>query len=95
MKLDIKFDIFSVLWIFIICLTLFLSLVLLVSHSSDYYEYNKYISDNMKNNIDFYYSCDDSFNSVMYNCPKTLQYKNLTGYYCNKTKICENSYKIK
>lgn len=95
MKIDIKINTQSVIMFSVISLTFLLGLIFLISNASNYYEYNKYISDNQKSNIDFYYNCDSTFNSVMYNCPSDLQYKNLTGYFCNGTKICENSYKIK
>ena len=95
MKLDIRFNLFSAIWISVVCITLLLIVILLAAHADNYYEYNKYISNNMKKNIEFYYNCDSGFYSTMYNCPTSLKYKNLTGYYCNQTKICENSYKIK
>jgi hypothetical protein len=85
---------FSFLSVLVICITLLIALNYALKNASSYYEYQKYISDNTKDNIDFYYSCDDGWSSVMYNCDSNLQKKNLTGYYCNNTLICENSYKI-
>jgi hypothetical protein len=95
MKIDLRFNVWMVVWIFIICFTFLIALVYAVKNAGEYYEYNKYISDNMKGNIDFYYSCDSNFYSAFYNCPINQSLKNLTGYYCNGTKICENSYKRK
>lgn len=48
-----------------------------------------------QSNVKFYYSCDTAnfgYQAGFYNCAN--QYKNLTGYYCNGTLICENEYII-
>lgn len=95
MKTKIGFNIWVAMVIFILCFTIILSLIFLVNYAKDYYEYNKYVLDNKESNVDFYYNCDDYFNSAMYSCPTNLQLKNLTGHYCNQTKICENSFKLK
>jgi hypothetical protein len=95
MKLEINFNIWTAIHILIMCATLILALIIAFQNAQNYYEYNKYISDNQKVNIDFYYSCDNSWDSAFSNCPNELQYKNLTGHYCNQTKTCENGYKLK
>ena len=95
MKLDLRFNFWMVIWILVICLTFLIAFYYAVNNATDYYAYNKYISDNMKGNIDFYYSCDSTFYSAFYNCPFNQSLKNLTGYYCNGIVICQNGYKIK
>lgn len=95
MKIDIKINTNTAIAFSLLLVSLITFSIILVGNASEYYEYNKHMSDNEKSSIDFYYNCDSSFNSVMYNCPEKLQFKNITGYYCNETKICENSYKIK
>ena len=74
--------------------TLLLGLMIALRHAQDYYSYQKYISDNTKSNIQWYYNCDSNFYSQFYNCPQNETLKNLTGYYCRNNLICQNSYKI-
>lgn len=95
MKINIKMNGWFVASCLVASFTVLLALGIALQNATDYYEYNKYISDNTKSNIEWYYNCDSTFNSAMYNCPNNLQFKNLTGYYCNGTKICENGYRIK
>jgi hypothetical protein len=93
--MKIEFNIWVVIWwavFWISCITIF---IIAVNNAQEYYAYQKYISDNQKAVVDFYYSCDSNFYSAMYNCASNLQLKNLTGYYCNGTMICQNSYKLK
>ena len=93
--MDLKFNGWMVAWLVVVCVTLIIALVLAIHHAQEYYEFHKYISDNMKSNIDFYYSCDSDFYSAFYNCPQNQSFKNLTGYYCDGILLCENSYKLK
>jgi len=95
MKLEINTNIYFTIWWFIIGISLIIIVIIAFNHVQDYYNYQKYISDNQKQSMDWYYSCDSVFSSALYNCPINLQLKNLTGYYCNQTMICQNSYKIK
>jgi hypothetical protein len=95
MKININFNMYFAITIWVICLTLLVAFFYVLDNADNYYAYEKYISDNLKGNIDFYYSCDSTFYTAFYNCSPNLQLKNLTGYYCNGTIICQNSYKIK
>ena len=93
MKLELKFNIWMFAIVVCTCLTLLLALIIAVQNAQEYYAYQKYISDNTKTNIEWYYNCDTGFYGQFYNCPNPK--KNLTGLYCEKELICENSYKIK
>lgn len=93
MKLDIKFNLYVMLSFIVISLLLLLSIGILLKNATNYYNYQKYIIENTKDNVEWYYNCDSIFQSWFYNCPSQL--RNLTGYYCNNTLICQNDFKIK
>ena len=75
--------------------TLIAGLIIVFKNAQNYYDYHKYISDNMKTNIEWYYNCDSEFNTHFYNCPGNETLKNLTGYYCRGLNICQNAYRIR
>lgn len=95
MELNLKFNWGFVLWGAVICLTLIVIFIIAVNNAQEYYAYQKYISDNEKSNIDWYYNCDSNFESKWYNCPTNESIKNITGQYCNGQLVCKNEYKIK
>ena len=95
MKIDLKLNGWFVLWFMVIGIILIIGLIIAVNNAQEYYTYQKYISDNQKGVIDWYYNCDSNFESKWYNCPQNESYKNLSGQYCYGKLICENKYKIK
>lgn len=72
-----------VAFVFILILFGFILGIMTYSFLQDYY--------NGKENLIF--DCRDSFNSAFYNCPTSMKFQNLTGYYCDGNLICENKIK--
>lgn len=95
MKLNIKFDFWFVAWFLVLGITTITIFIIAVSNAQEYYAYQKYISDNQKGVMDWYYNCDSNFESKWYNCPQNESYKNLTGQYCYNKLVCKNEFKIK
>ena len=95
MKIDLRLNMWFVAWFMVIGIILIISLIIAFQNAQDYYEHSKYISDNQKDTIDWYYNCDSAWDSKWYNCAINESHKNLTGQYCNGVIICKNDYKIK
>ena len=74
-------------------LILIWAIILATTYQIKVLEYNKYMLSQQKNNIDWIFNCDSAWQSSWYNCGMPL--RNLSGYYCNNTMICQNNYKIK
>ena len=54
---------------------------------------NIQLESKVEANVNWLYNCP-SYMRAFYDCPNNLKFQNMTGYYCNKTIICENKYEI-
>lgn len=93
----------NILYAFLITFVFFILIlfaVLFLTTSNTYVEYNKNVMDyNLKmqeltkENIIWKYNCENYWSSKFYNCENN--FKNITGFYCNGTLICQNEFEVK
>ena len=75
---------------------LFVFAFLLVRTGEVAYKYNEMniqLQREINSNVEWLFRCDD-YVSAFYNCPRELQFINMTGKYCNTTLTCKNEYRI-
>lgn len=86
MKIEFKFDLYTLLMVGTLCILLFFtwrSATILVAKQI---EYNYLIEQNKQYIFD--YSCDSGFDTKFYNCPTNESKRNITGTYCYGIMLC-------